>query len=441
MESLPKRFKPFFTLVTVCAAIILGWNILHTDWDTAQLINLLVFGIFAIASESLPVALPKGGYVTVGFAVFLSALVLFPLGVTLTVTALSGLLIFGKIAADEPLWKRLFNASQYLLSLFVAYGVMSSFDLSWFRSDFKLPIMYLIAATIYMVTNTTIVAIALSILLSKSPWLIWAQNLCWGLPNFMALVPLGFLAALLYKNWGALGLLLLFVPLLASRHSFQLYVDMRENYLNTVEALVQALEAKDTYTSGHSARVGKLAVAMAEALEMSEEKIQSLKYAAVLHDVGKIGVSEAILNKEEKLLDSEWEAIRNHPAIGETIIKNIKFLFDIGSVVRHHHECYDGKGYPDRIKGEEIPFESRIIAVADTYDAITSDRSYRKGRTHDEALLELKRVAGSQLDPELVEVFCKVVTSELASQVASAESVQINPASFEGSISGGEVCS
>ncbi|OLN31819.1 HD-GYP domain-containing protein [Desulfosporosinus metallidurans] len=425
MEGLPKKFKPFFTLVTVCGAIVLVWNIIHTDWDTAQLINLLVFGTLAIASESLPVALPKGGYVTVSYCIFLSSLILFPIGVTLTAMALSGLIIFGKVASEQPLFKRVFNASQYVLSLAAGYGVMNFFNSSSSQSDFKLFILYIIAATVYMAINTIIVVIALGFILCKSPWSIWVSNLRWGMPNFIALVPLGFLLALLYRNWGPLGLLLLFIPLLASRHSFQLYMDMRENYLSTVEALVQALEAKDTYTSGHSARVGKLAVAIGEAIKMSEDKIESLKYAAVLHDVGKIGVSEVILNKEEKLLDSEWEAIRSHPVIGQTIIKGIKFMFDIGQVVRHHHERYDGTGYPDRIKGEEIPLESRIIAVADTYDAITSDRSYRKGSTHEEALVELKRVAGSQLDPALVEVFCKVVTSESASRMVSAEQVQI----------------
>ncbi|MCO5385984.1 MAG: HD domain-containing protein [Desulfosporosinus sp.] len=120
----------------------------------------------------------------------------------------------------------------------------------------------------------------------------------------------------------------------------------------------------------------------------------------------------------------EWEAIRSHPVIGQTIIKGIKFLFDIGQVVRHHHERFDGKGYPDGIQGEEIPLESRIIAVADTYDAITSDRSYRKGRTHDEAIAELKRVAGSQLDPKIVEIFCNVVTDEVAQRV-NVEHMQI----------------
>jgi len=413
MKSLPYKFKILFMLITISATIVLGWNIFLTNWNINLIVHLLIFGLLAIASESLPVSLPKGGFVTVSYPIFLSALILFPLGVTLTATTLSGLIIFGKAGLGQPLYKRVFNASQYVLSLAAGYGIISLFEPFSFQFDWKSLMLYLMAASAFMVLNITIVSIALGMMFAKSPWSIWASNIRWALPNFMALVPLGFLLALIYNNYGPLGLLLLFIPLLVSRHAFQLYIDMRENYLNTVEALVQALEAKDNYTSGHSARVGKLAVAIAEGLQMSEDKVESLKYAAVLHDVGKIGVSEIILTKEGALLESEWEAIRSHPVMGQTIIKGIKFLFDIGDVVRHHHERYDGQGYPDGIKGEEIPLESRIIAVADTYDAITSDRSYRKGRTHDQAIEEINKVAGSQLDPKLVEVFCKVVTREL----------------------------
>lgn len=424
MGSLPKKFRLFYILVTVTATIVLAWNILHTDWNITLLGHLLIFGVLGIASESLPVALPKGGYVTVSYSIFLSSLILFPLGVTLTAMALSGLIIFGNVALEQPAWKRVFNASQYVLSIAAAHAVMSFIKPSSFQFDLKSLMLYLIVASVFLVINITIVSIALGMMFDKSPWSIWLSNIRWAVPNFLALVLLGFLLALIYNNYGPMGLLLLFIPLLVSRHAFQLYVDMKENYLNTVEALVQALEAKDTYTSGHSARVGKLAVAIAEAIKMSEDKIESLKYAAVLHDVGKIGVSETILNKEGELQESEWESIRSHPVIGQTIIKGIKFLFDIGEVVRHHHERYDGQGYPDGIKGEEIPLESRIIAVADTYDAITSDRSYRKGKTHDEAIEELKRVAGSQLDPELVIIFCKVVTSEMTVRSVSTDQIQ-----------------
>ncbi|HBW38867.1 HD-GYP domain-containing protein [Desulfosporosinus sp. BICA1-9] len=425
MQSLPNKFKVFFILVTASAMIVLGWNILRTDWNRILLIQVLIFGVLGIISESLPVALPKGGFVTVSYPIFLCELILFPLGVTLTASAIAGLIIFGKVAIEQPLYKRVFNASQYILSLTATYWVMNFFNPPSFQINLKLLIVYVIAAAVYMVVNVTLVSIALGAMFNKSAWSIWLSNFRWSVPNSLALVPLGFLMALLYKNWDALGLFLLFIPLIASRHAFQLYVDMRENYLSTVEALVQALEAKDTYTSGHSARVGKLAVAIAEGLEMSDEKIESLKYAAVLHDVGKIGVSETILNKEGKLLDSEWEAIRSHPVIGQTIIKSIKFLFDIGQVVRHHHERFDGDGYPDGLKGGEIPLESRIIAVADTYDAITSDRSYREGSTHDEAIAELRRVAGSQLDPKIVEIFCKVVTSKMTVRTDSSDQGEI----------------
>lgn len=424
MKNIPKKLVPFFILVTASATLILVRNIIHTNWSSTEFVHLLTFVMLAMASESLPVALPNGGYVTVSYAVFLSSLISFPLGVTLPAMALGGLLVFGKAGLEQPLYKRIFNASQYVVSLAAAHSVIGLWGHTVFQFDLRSMLIYLMAAAIFMLINITIVAIALGIIFNKSPWTIWLGNIRWSVPNFMALVPLGLLMALIYKNYGPLGLIMLFVPLLISRHSFQLYVDLRDNYLNTVEALVQALEAKDAYTSGHSARVVQLAVAMAEEIKMSEEKIEFLKYAAVLHDVGKIGVSELILNKKEKLLDPEWEAIRDHPVIGQNIIKNIKFMFDIGQVVRHHHERYDGKGYPDGLKGEEIPLESRIIGVADTYDAMTSDRSYRKGRTHEEAIEELQRVAGSQLDPILVDVFCKVVATELAKDVVGPSQVQ-----------------
>jgi len=414
MKNLPLGFKRFFYFMVGLALVILLAASMRMTWRTEDLIHLLLFGLLAVTSESLPVALPKGGYVTVGFAIFFAALILFPFGVVSLVAASAALLVYGEAAKDQPLFKRLFNASQYVVSITAANMVLSLFHVQGFRLTAIHLAAYVAAAVAYLIVNVTMVAIALGTLQKKSPWSIWGCNIRWATPNFLALSPLALLIALVYHNFEWIGLVLLFIPLLLSRHSFRLYVDMRENYLSTVEALVQALEAKDPYTSGHSDRVAKFAVAIAEKLGMTEEQIEFIKYAAVLHDVGKIGVSENILNKKERLSPADWICIHNHPVIGQNIIKNIKFLFDIGPAVRHHHERYDGQGYPDGLAAQEIPLAARIIAIADTFDAITSDRSYRRGKTEMEALQEIKRVAGSQLDPHLVSIFSELMSAQIA---------------------------
>lgn len=421
MKNVPKEFRHLFAFISALAFVTLAFATLQTDWNSERLIDLLVFGILAVASESLPVALPAGGYVTVGFAVFFSAIASVEPGVSLLAAALGGLLVVGKDALSTPLWKRIFNASQFIISMAAALGFIRLLEVTAFQLDIDTILYYLLAAGFYAVINVTIVSIALGILSKKSPFAIWFVNMRSLIPSFLALAPLGLLMSMLYTNYGPLGIILLFVPLLLARHSFQLYVDMRKNYLNTVEALVQALEAKDSYTSGHSSRVAQWSVKLAEKLGLPEDRLEFIKYAGVLHDVGKIGVSENILNKKGQLEDSEWEMIRNHPVIGQNIIKGIDFLFDVGSAVRYHHERYDGTGYPEGIVGEAIPLESRIIAVADTYDAMTSDRSYRKGLNSNEALVELKRVAGTQLDPKIVQVFCSIVQEESPQLLSSSE--------------------
>lgn len=412
MKNLSRKFKLLFTLTTISALFIIAVSVRQTQWNRGVLLSLFLFAILAITSESLPVALPKGGYVTVGFAIFLTALILFPQGVVVIIAAMAGLFVLGKDAKGYPLFKRAFNASQYVLSIAIAYQVLALANITSFQLTWYSVLIYLTAAIIYTFTNVTIVTFALAFLQGNSPGKIWISNIRWSTPNFIALAPLGLLMALIYTNYGFFGLSLLFIPLLLSRHSFQLYIAMRENYLNTIETLVEALEAKDKYTSGHSTRVASLAVALAEKLKMSPDKTEFIRYASVLHDVGKIGVNETILNKEERLVEWEWEIVRDHPVIGQNIIKRAKFLFDVGKVVRHHHERYDGFGYPDGLKEEEIPLGSRIIAIADTFDAMTSDRSYRKSMTRTEALDELKRVAGTQLDPQLVGIFCTMMEKE-----------------------------
>ena len=184
-----------------------------------------------------------------------------------------------------------------------------------------------------------------------------------------------------------------------------LYQNVQETYFATIQSLIISIEAKDPYTRGHSERVTRYAVSIAEALKLSEEEIKIIQDAGFLHDIGKIGISENIIGKTGKLTLEEYEIIKQHPVIGERIIAPIKFLQAVKSLVRHHHEWYDGTGYPDGLTGEEICLGARILAVADAFDALTSTRPYHKRSTIREAALEIQRGANKQFDPNIVEIF------------------------------------
>jgi putative nucleotidyltransferase with HDIG domain len=188
-----------------------------------------------------------------------------------------------------------------------------------------------------------------------------------------------------------------------------LYQELKNNYFDTIKALIETVEAKDPYTRGHCLRVTEYAINIARELKVEEEEIKQIQYAGILHDIGKIGLMEDILRKPGQLTDEEYSFIKKHPVIGERIIAPIRFLEKIKPIIRHHHERYDGKGYPDGLKGDKIPFFSRILAIADSYDAMTSNRPYRKSLGHEKACLEIKNNAGKQFDPAIVPVACEVL--------------------------------
>jgi len=185
--------------------------------------------------------------------------------------------------------------------------------------------------------------------------------------------------------------------------------EIKETNFQVIRALAEALESKDAYTKGHSDRTVRYAVAVAKRLSMSLSEQECVRYGAVLHDIGKIGIPEAILNKPEKLTDEEYEVMKAHPKIGAQILARVKSLTPILPLVLHDHERYDGSGYPDGLAGDAIPLGSRIILAVDAYDAMTTARIYRKSPGHEYALKELRDNAGSQFDPEVVEALISVL--------------------------------
>lgn len=188
-----------------------------------------------------------------------------------------------------------------------------------------------------------------------------------------------------------------------------LYEEISENYMKTIAALASAIDARDPYTKWHSENVTRYVIAIANEMRLNQQDVEQLRRAALLHDVGKIGIRDNILLKKEKLNNEEFEEIKAHPLKGEEILRSLSFLRQAVLCIRHHHESFDGKGYPDHLRGHDIETGARILAVADTFDAMTTDRPYRKGLPLEEAVAELERKKNIQFDPDVVDVFIKIL--------------------------------
>lgn len=184
---------------------------------------------------------------------------------------------------------------------------------------------------------------------------------------------------------------------------------LEAHYTETLSALASALEAKDPYTQEHTSRIRELAIALGEAMRVGPDTRRAIALGAILHDVGKIGIADSILLKPDTLSDQEWTTMRQHPLIGEHMLKDIGFVSSALPIIRHHHERWDGRGYPDKLKGEEIPIGARIVAVCDAFDAMTTDRPYRKAMSTEAACAELITHAGTQFDPTCAAIAVQVI--------------------------------
>ena len=191
--------------------------------------------------------------------------------------------------------------------------------------------------------------------------------------------------------------------------------ELERAYLDTIGILRQTVEAKDPYTRGHSDRVSEYSVLIGKKLDLDEKTLHILKIGGLFHDIGKIGIPDSILLKESKLSDEEYSQIKNHPMIGVHMLGDAAIFTDILPIVKHHHERYDGRGYPSQLVGEDIPYVARIAAVADTFDAMTSKRSYRDSLPIDVVRAEIERCSGTQFDPNIAKVFLDIMDNDFDS--------------------------
>lgn len=373
---------------------------------------IIFFLTLSTFAEFIPVDLPVGGVISIGFPIDFVVILVYGPALAMLIAALSALI--GEIIEKKVSWyKIIFNSSQFALSAGIA-GLVYQYTggIVGFQNLFRFILPAALSAFIYCFINLMLVNIFISLEKSVRITAVWRINFKDILPSYLAEAPIGFLMAIVYVEVGIFGILLFFLPLLLARRSFELYTKMRKVYLDTIRALAAAIDAKDPYTKGHSERVAETSVALAQELNLSDRDIENIEYTALLHDIGKIGIADNILGKNSSLTNKEFDKIKEHPIMGAKIIEPVDFLKNSYKAIYHHHEKYNGKGYPDGLKSEDIPILARIIAVADAYDAMGSDRPYRKKLNKDKILKELKDQSGKQFDPEVVKAFISVLKRE-----------------------------
>ena len=416
MKQLKLNKKTYTYIGTIFILAIIAYIYLFTNFAIPNFKMLLFWSVLTIIVESLLVLLPNNNVgVSVGYAVNLASIIVGGPLLGTTSSFLGLLFRFPNVPErgyvhlfNTPVYKTIFNISQSIL-------VTTTMGLIYLATGGKIGEVFLLQTILILILGVVINSIIISglmTLLNQHRFLgLWLSHLSGVFPSAIAVGTIGVIIALAFIGYGYWAVILFFGPLLLARYSFKLYIDMRNLYISTIQALNKSMEAKDPYTSGHASRVEEYAVGLAEFHGLPFNTIEDIKTAAILHDIGKIGIDDSILNKASRLTQNEYAEIMKHPSIGAEIISNVDFLKKVTRMVKHHHERYDGGGYPDGLVGEEIPVEACILAIADAYDAMTSDRPYRDALTKEAALREIEKHAGTQFHPVLAEKFIELMTN------------------------------
>jgi HD-GYP domain-containing protein (c-di-GMP phosphodiesterase class II) len=377
---------------------------------------VVFLGILVIVTESRATQLRKGqlSWSSSSAAMLASVVLVGPVG-----AAIVGACTAMGLRRGPHILQRVFNTAMYALSAYLAGRVFIALGghvgLPDENSFPEIIAPFAGAALILVAANHGLLSGVLWLTRSKdrTP----ASTLGVGLSARLLLSDLGYAAygLLMAALWSVVGFfapLLVLIPLFVARWAITQFAEQQTAYEATVGALCQAVETKDFYTRGHSDRVSRGSVMIAQEIGMRGERVEAIRYAGMLHDVGKLGVPTKVLQKTGKLTEEEYAAIQLHPMRGLDIVREIGFLDEALAGIMHHHERIDGRGYPMGLAGDEIPEFARVLAVADAFDSMTSNRSYRGARPVAEAIEELRKWSGTQFDPSFVDAFVAALKRE-----------------------------
>jgi len=403
----PVLFRVYYAAVVLGAAALYATYAPHAPWASPWFLAS-VFALLLL-SELAPVTLPGGGYVTATTVISLPCLLLFGPLWTAVLDGAATVLAHG-IVRRKPLVRVLHNVAIFTLGYFATAWAFSAAGGTIGRLLLPRDGLALIAAGgVYFLVNSLCVSIVIGLTAGPNPWRIWQRNFQEGLLHHLSFVALGALVAVVYQSAGLWGAALFCLPFLVSRFSFKSHLELRSDLKDFVRALTEVLEEVDPYTRHHSVRVSEYAMRLARGLGRNEREVDEIEYAALVHDLGKIGPQhQYILQKPGSLSHEEQRTLRSHPAAGAEIVAKVRALRRAAEIVRSHHERPDGQGYPFGLRSQDVPIGARILNVADAFDAMTSDRPYRRALPFDAAVQELERGAGTQFDAEVVKCLLRL---------------------------------
>ena len=400
---MPTRVLVFVSLVVSSAVFVLGGLIVREP-----LIDWALFGgaaSFALLGAFAHFFNYKLQGTTTGAATlapFLVAAILYPAWPTIALVAAAvSFAEFNK--KKQPAVKRVFNIAQQSLAAAAAVSAFSLLGGESLKLKEQLqPIPEAAAIFAYLLVNTFSVAAVVSISERKNVLRVWRENVMGSLVNYAVSIPWVHAFALVYGRFSYAGVLFIAFLIFGLRQLNHATIQLKKFNQELLTLLVQTVEMRDSYTSGHSQRVSRYATVIAFAIGLPKRQVDRIAIAALLHDVGKIHeIFEPILKKPGRLTPEEWAIMELHPLKSVELVEKVSELEDVLPAIRHHHENWDGTGYPDRLSGTDIPLGARIIMFADTIDAMTTDRPYRKAMTEVEVRAELMRMTGKQFDPEI----------------------------------------